>query len=120
MSAAVAVQKATDVPSRAEAAEAMEGVEQSGAPEDLYTKLKTLQRQLEFLEIQVRPRPLPPATNLLAPSRQGGPPLGLALTEQQDGMRAITAPAARAASKVAPATCRGGLQAGRPFQLVNC
>lgn len=34
----------------------------SGSSEDLYSKLKTLQRQLEFLEIQVRGRRGPPAS----------------------------------------------------------
>lgn len=53
MSAALAVAKAQDVPSRAEP-EAMETTEAGQPQEDLYTKLKTLQRQLEFLEIQVR------------------------------------------------------------------
>jgi hypothetical protein len=52
MSAAVAVAKAQDVPSRSEP-EAMDVSTDSGPQEDLYTKLKTLQRQLEFLEIQV-------------------------------------------------------------------
>ena len=48
-------------------AEHMEVDSSLGAPaaaeEDLYTRLKTLQRQLEFLEIQVRPAwgPLPAA-----------------------------------------------------------
>jgi hypothetical protein len=54
MSAAVATAKATDI-KPAEADEAMQ-VDSTGidsANEDLYTRLKTLQRQLEFLEIQV-------------------------------------------------------------------
>jgi len=54
MSAAVATAKISDV-KPAETEEAMQ-VDASGidsAGEDLYTRLKTLQRQLEFLEIQV-------------------------------------------------------------------
>ena len=56
MSAAVATAKATDV-IPAEVDEAMQVDVASGddAGEDLYTRLKTLQRQLEFLEIQVGP-----------------------------------------------------------------
>ena len=61
MSAAVAVQKAQEVPQPA--AEAMEVGESAagsagGSGEDLYSRLKTLQRQLEFVEIQVRARPI--------------------------------------------------------------
>ena len=55
MSAAVATAKATDV-RPAETEEAMQ-VDTAGSDvvqEDLYTRLKTLQRQLEFLDIQVR------------------------------------------------------------------
>ncbi len=41
-----------------ETAEAMEVQEQAGDEDgDLYTRLKTLQRQLEFFEIQVRIKP---------------------------------------------------------------
>lgn len=52
MAAAVAVQKAQNVPEAAAAPMETEGVpvQEEG---DLYTRLKTLQRQLEFLEIQV-------------------------------------------------------------------
>jgi hypothetical protein len=53
MSAGVATAKMTDV-TPAETEEAMQvdaGID--SASEDLYTRLKTLQRQLEFLEIQV-------------------------------------------------------------------
>lgn len=52
--AAVAVRKAQDVPQRAGEAMEMdaEGQGQQQQQEDLYTRLKTLQRQLEFLEIQ--------------------------------------------------------------------
>jgi 26S proteasome regulatory subunit T3 len=47
------VQAAREVPARPQKAEAMEVAEtSSGSSEDLYSKLKTLQRQLEFLEIQ--------------------------------------------------------------------
>lgn len=53
MSAGLAVAKAQDVPGRAEP-EAMSLDDGAPVQEDLYTKLKTLQRQLEFLEIQVR------------------------------------------------------------------
>ncbi|KAL4442425.1 hypothetical protein ABPG77_005009 [Micractinium sp. CCAP 211/92] len=51
MAAAVAVQKAQNVPEAAAAPMETEGVpvQEEG---DLYTRLKTLQRQLEFLEIQ--------------------------------------------------------------------
>ena len=53
---AVAVQKAQAVLLTAQA-EAMDtGSGSSEGQEDLYTKLKTLQRQLEFLEIQVSDR----------------------------------------------------------------
>ncbi|KAI3427210.1 hypothetical protein D9Q98_007145 [Chlorella vulgaris] len=51
MSAGLAVAKAQDVPGRAEP-EAMSLDDGAPVQEDLYTKLKTLQRQLEFLEIQ--------------------------------------------------------------------
>lgn len=51
MAAALAVAKAQDVPGRAEA-EPMSTDDGPHSGEDLYTKLKTLQRQLEFLEIQ--------------------------------------------------------------------
>ena len=52
MAAAVAVQKAQHVPEALSAPMETEGVtvHEEG---DLYTRLKTLQRQLEFLEIQV-------------------------------------------------------------------
>jgi hypothetical protein len=58
MSAGVATAKARDVQMRQqdEAAEQMHvdsGRDAAEGDEDLYTKLKTLQRQLEFLEIQV-------------------------------------------------------------------
>jgi hypothetical protein len=49
---AVAVQKAQAVPSPAQP-EAMDTGSGFEGQEDLYTKLKTLQRQLEFLDIQV-------------------------------------------------------------------
>lgn len=51
MSAAVALQKAQQVP-EASASEPMEVAEAGPPEEDLYTRLKTLQRQLEFLGIQ--------------------------------------------------------------------
>lgn len=54
MSAAVATAKATDVrPAEAEEAMQVDAAGPDVAQEDLYTRLKTLQRQLEFLEIQV-------------------------------------------------------------------
>jgi len=52
MAAAVAVQKAQAVPTSEPTSEPME-VAGEQQDEDLYTRLKTLQRQLEFLEIQV-------------------------------------------------------------------
>lgn len=52
MAAAVAVQKAQAVP-EAPTSEPMEVSGEQQNEEDLYTRLKTLQRQLEFLEIQV-------------------------------------------------------------------
>lgn len=74
MSAAVATARPADVPAsqRAEAGEQMQvdtARDGDGAEEDLYTKLKTLQRQLEFLEIQVRP----PDRSTQAPPAAGRP-----------------------------------------------
>ena len=55
MSAAVATVKASDVkPPEDGDRMQLDTVVMEGTEEDLYTRLKTLQRQLEFLEIQVR------------------------------------------------------------------
>jgi hypothetical protein len=54
MSAAVATAKATDIkPAEVEEAMQVDAAGLDSTNEDLYTRLKTLQRQLEFLEIQV-------------------------------------------------------------------
>jgi hypothetical protein len=55
MSAAVATAKATDIkPAEVEEAMQVDAAGTDSNNEDLYTRLKTLQRQLEFLDIQVR------------------------------------------------------------------
>lgn len=55
MSAGVVTAKATDVVlSEPEEVMQVDSVVPPNQDEDLYTRLKTLQRQLEFLEIQVR------------------------------------------------------------------
>jgi hypothetical protein len=56
MSAGVATAQAMDIVKPGEQAERMQVEERSEVQGDLYARLKTLQRQLEFLEIQVTER----------------------------------------------------------------
>jgi hypothetical protein len=64
MSAGVATAKAADVQPAEEADRMQVDAHIDGPEEDLYTRLKTLQRQLEFLEIQV--------SGAAAPAGRGG------------------------------------------------
>lgn len=68
MSGAAAVQAAQAVPlSKAPEAMDVSAGSEAAEGEDLYTRLKTLQRQLEFVEIQVCFGRSPPARRLPSP-----------------------------------------------------
>lgn len=101
--AVAAVPKAKDAPARAEP-KAMDAEGPAAPQEDLYTKLKTLQRQLEFLEIQVRPGR---AWAALQGSRRNGGARALAAAgpASAEGVRA--SPIGRS-ERAAPAGSRAG------------
>lgn len=70
MSAAVATAMPSDLKAQV-AGKHTDRTSDGSSSEDLYTRLKTLQRQLEFLEIQVRRRyfPFPFLFVLTSPTR---------------------------------------------------